>query len=140
MFARPIKIVQHSQNLLKSLEKLPRKEIVLKERNKGKNWVKIGNGSIIVVAWTRGWRSTTTIYLPSHIILMFSYDPPQNPRPSIIMIFKCRILEDIFWKSGHVRALNTVRLNYCNDYNMKDNKNLGEWCQTLFRWKLNLST
>ena len=40
---------------------------------------------------TRGGRPTTTISSPNHI---FSSEPPQNPRPSIIICFKWLILED----------------------------------------------
>ena len=38
--------------------------------------------------WTRGGRPATTISSPSHILLIFSSEPPRNPRPSIIMCFK----------------------------------------------------
>ena len=37
---------------------------------------------------TRGGRPPTPISLPSHILLIFSSEPPRNPRPSIFMCFK----------------------------------------------------
>ena len=36
----------------------------------------------------RGGRPTTSISSPSHILLIFSSEPPRNPRPSIIMCLK----------------------------------------------------
>ena len=60
-------------------------------RNKSlKNW----KGS------TRGGRPATTISSPSHILLIFSSEPPRNPRPSKIIFLKCSILQDkIFFKN-----------------------------------------
>ena len=45
----------------------------------------------------RGGGPATTISSPSHIFLIFSSEPPRNPRPSIIMCFK---------------VLNSLRYNY----------------------------
>ena len=44
----------------------------------------------LFTAWTikgprRGGRQATSTSRPSHIILIFSSEPPRNPRPSIIM-------------------------------------------------------
>ena len=52
----------------------------------------------------RRGRPTPTIPSPSHILLIFSFEPPRNLRPFKNIFFKCPILEDknIFWKSGHV--------------------------------------
>ena len=36
---------------------------------------------------TRGGRPATTISRPSHILLIFSSEPPRNPRPSNIIFF-----------------------------------------------------
>ena len=47
--------------------------------------------------WTRGGRPATTISSPSHILLIFSSEPPQNPRPSNIIFLKCLILQDKFF-------------------------------------------
>ena len=54
----------------------------------------------------RGGRPATTIYSPSHILLIFSSEPPRNPRPSNIIFQKCLCLQDktICEESGHVRA------------------------------------
>ena len=45
--------------------------------------------------WFRAWylrdgggSPATTISRPSHILLSFSSEPPRNPRPSIIYVFK----------------------------------------------------
>ena len=51
--------------------------------------------NLILQMKTRGVRSATTISRPSHILLIFSSEPPRNPRPSIIkywwtaMIISC---------------------------------------------------
>ena len=37
---------------------------------------------------TRGGRPATTISSPNHILLIFSSEPPRNPRPLIIMCFQ----------------------------------------------------
>ena len=71
----------------------------------------------IIACGEKGKRPATKISSPSHILLIFSSEPPRNPRPSL---FKFLNLEDkaIFKKSGHVRALNMERLKYYNDYIM----------------------
>ena len=38
--------------------------------------------------------TATTISRPSHILLIFSSEPPRNPRPLITICFKVVILED----------------------------------------------
>ena len=38
--------------------------------------------------WARGGRPATTTSRPSHILLIFSFEPPRNPRPSFIMCWK----------------------------------------------------
>ena len=50
-----------------------------------------------------GGRQTTTISRPSHILLNFSSDLPQNPRPFNFILLNCLILPDktIFKESGH---------------------------------------
>jgi len=55
---------------------------------------------------SRGGRPTISISSPNHILLIFSSEPPRNPRPFNIIFFKCLILPDktIFKESGHVRA------------------------------------
>ena len=41
-----------------------------------------------------GGRPTTTISRPSHILLIFSFEPPWNPPSSNIIFFKCQTLAD----------------------------------------------
>ena len=43
---------------------------------------------------TRGGRPTTSISSLNHILIIFSSEPPQNPRPFNIIFFKCPILEN----------------------------------------------
>ena len=42
----------------------------------------------------RGVKPATTISSLSHILLIFSSEPPRNPRPSNIFLLKCSILQD----------------------------------------------
>ena len=51
------------------------------------------------IHWGRGGRLATTTSRPSHILLIFSSEPPRNPRPSFIIC-----VEKFLIKSGHVRA------------------------------------
>ena len=53
----------------------------------------------------RGGRPATTTSRPIHNLLIFSSEPPRNPRPSNIIIVQCQIFEDktIFLKFGHIR-------------------------------------
>jgi len=50
---------------------------------------------------------TTTISRPSHILLIFSYKPPRNPRPADIISFKClMIIQDKKIRSSKNKILN----------------------------------
>ena len=78
----------------------------------------------------RGGRPATTVSRPSHILLIFSSEPPRNPRPSIIIYFKVSNFEDktIFFNLatlGH-------KIWICNDYIFLESSNPWEWCQTWF--------
>ena len=42
----------------------------------------------------RGGRPVTTISKPSHILLIFSSEPPRNPSPLNIIFLECSILQD----------------------------------------------
>ena len=46
-----------------------------------------------------GGRPTKTISCPSHILLIFSSEPPRNPRPLNFIFFKCSILQEQFFKN-----------------------------------------
>ena len=50
--------------------------------------VKIENCYLAMVLATDTRGATTTTSHPSHILLIFSSEPPRNPRPSIIMCLK----------------------------------------------------
>ena len=43
---------------------------------------------------TRGGKPAITIFSPSHILIIFSSEPPQNPRPFNIVFFKRLIFQD----------------------------------------------
>ena len=50
----------------------------------------------------RGGRSATTISRPSHILLIFSSEPPRNPRPSISFQFlKIKLFSKNLVTLGH---------------------------------------
>ena len=49
---------------------------------------------IYFISNRRGGRPTTLISSPSQFLLNFSSEPPQNPRPFNIILFKCLILLD----------------------------------------------
>ena len=66
-------------NSLQQAQLLPQFISILKIRKKSKkklSWIK---------GLSRRGRPATTISSPSHIILIFSSDPPRNPRPSNII-------------------------------------------------------
>ena len=45
-------------------------------------YIKVKKINDITLCTVRGGRSVTTISSPSHILLIFSSEPPRNPRPS----------------------------------------------------------
>ena len=85
---------------------------------------------------TRGGRTTTTIPSPSHILPIFSSEPPRNTFKNIFLCVQSFKMRIFFENLAIIRAKNIVRLKFCNDFLMLKSYNPWVWYQTLFRLKL----
>ena len=69
------------------------------------NFIFLNSGSLKITNW-RGEEGQPQKFLVRATVLIFSSEPPWNPRPFNIIFLKCLILQDktIFKESGHVRV------------------------------------